>query len=153
MLIVALVALVALIFTPKSESFQNFAGGGLNLKEFNAKLKSDSIKTSVGLVLEGSQTDAARLVQAYAIINHKRFYGPLSVGAHAFAVLSNRSGVSAPYISLNMGVDMGDFQLEWLAGDIKRNFVNTCGADPEFTDFTLASGESARAAGAMQFLF
>lgn len=150
-IIAVIVVVIIAVLAPKgSTSLFSTAGGGLSLKDLN---KKDTVTTSVGIIVQASQTTEQNMEQGLVFGNYLNRKNGVFVGAGFFGGVSTQYGICCPTMYLNAGLDFTSFQIEYKAGSFKRTGIATGGVDPQYSNFCMDLGEGASAKNAMQLSF
>jgi len=117
----------------------------LSLKEL-----TDTVKSSVVVIAEGNATTEQQLGQVTGIANYEHNYGWYYVAADLVGCVSTEYNVACPTCDVRLGANFNFGKVEIKSGTFARNNVKTTGFDPQFSNFTINSGENYTAANATQ---
>jgi hypothetical protein len=143
----AIVIIAIAVFVSNSEYRNNnqTAGGGISLKEM-----TDTSKCNVTMIGEANATTEQQLGQVTGIANYEHNYGWYYVAADLVGCVSTEYNVACPTCDVRLGANFNFGKVEIKSGTFARNSVKTTGFDPQFSNFTINSGENYTAANATQ---
>ncbi len=122
------------------------AGGGLSLKSM-----VDTTKASVTVIADGNVTNEQQLGQVAGIATWEHQYANgLYAGFDIVGCVSTEYNVACPTNDFRLGANFEWGKVEVKCGTFARNTIKTSGFDPQFSNFTINSGENFTAASATQ---
>jgi len=145
---VIIVVAIAVLTVNNSEKSYRTAGGGISLKEM-----ADTVKSNVTVIADIAATTEQQLGQLCGIANYEHNHGWYYIGADLVGCVSTEYNVACPTCDVRLGANFNFGRVEIKCGTFARNSVKTTGFDPQFSNFTINSGESHTASNATQIAF